>query len=53
VATSLGAGAFCTAAFDDDAIDRYLGLDGVSEGVMYVAGIGLPSERGGRNPTSL
>jgi len=52
VAASLGAGAFCTAAFDDDAIDRYLGLDGVSEGVMYVAGIGLPSERRGRNPAS-
>jgi len=47
VATSLGAGAFCTAAFDDDAIDRYLGLDGVSEGVMYVAGIGRPATRSG------
>jgi SagB-type dehydrogenase family enzyme len=45
VATSLGAGAFCTAAFDDDAIDRHLGLDGVSESVMYVAGIGRPTTR--------
>jgi SagB-type dehydrogenase family enzyme len=52
VATSLGAGVFCTAAFDDDAIDRYLGLDGVSEGVMYVAGIGVPSARGRRNRPS-
>jgi SagB-type dehydrogenase family enzyme len=52
VATSLGAGAFCTAAFDDDAIDRYLGLDGVSEGVMYVAGIGRPATRSSAKSSS-
>jgi SagB-type dehydrogenase family enzyme len=49
VATSLGLGAFCTAALDDKAIDGYLGLDGVSEGVLYMAGIGLPRRpRSGR-----
>jgi SagB-type dehydrogenase family enzyme len=41
-ATSLGLGAFSVAAIDEDAIDRYLGIDGVSEGSVYVAGIGRP-----------
>lgn len=31
---------FCTQAIDEDAIDRALGIDGVTEGVVYVAGCG-------------
>lgn len=41
-ATSLGLGAYSVAAIDEDAIDRYLGVDGVSEGSLYAAGIGWP-----------
>lgn len=41
-ATSLGLGAFSVAAIDENTIDRYLGIDGVSEGSVYAAGIGWP-----------
>lgn len=41
-ATSLRLGAFSVAALDEAAIDRFLGVDGVSEGTLYVAGIGWP-----------
>jgi SagB-type dehydrogenase family enzyme len=51
-ATSLGLGAFSVAAIDEDAIDRYLGLDGVSEGSVYMAGIGWPDMARIRRATS-
>jgi SagB-type dehydrogenase family enzyme len=41
-ATRLGLAPFCTAALKDTLIERDLGLDGVSESVLYVAGVGLP-----------
>jgi SagB-type dehydrogenase family enzyme len=41
-ATSLGLGAFAIAAIDEEAIDRYLGVNGVTEGSLYLAGIGVP-----------
>jgi SagB-type dehydrogenase family enzyme len=41
-ATTLGLAPFCTAALKDTLIERDLGLDGVSESVLYVAGVGLP-----------
>lgn len=41
-ATSLGLGASCTAALDEEAIDRRLGLDGITEGAIYLAAIGVP-----------
>jgi SagB-type dehydrogenase family enzyme len=41
-ATSLGLGAYSVAAIDEAAIDRHLGVDGVSEGSLYMAGIGWP-----------
>lgn len=41
-ATWLGLGAFTTAALKDSLIERDLGIDGVSEVALYVAGLGLP-----------
>lgn len=40
-AAHLGLAPFCTAALKDSLIERVLGLDGVSESVLYVAGVGL------------
>jgi SagB-type dehydrogenase family enzyme len=42
VATWLGLAPFCTAALKDTLIEEDLGIDGVRESVLYVAGIGLP-----------
>ncbi len=38
--TWLGLAPFCTAAFADSRIDETLGLDGMAESVLYVAGVG-------------
>ena len=40
VATWLRLAPFCTMAMADSKIDRDLGIDGVTEGVLYVAGVG-------------
>lgn len=40
LATSLGLAPFCTAAFADDAVDRLLHVDGVSEATLYAMGVG-------------
>lgn len=40
VATELGLAPFCTAALADSIIERDLGIDGVSEGVLYACGAG-------------
>jgi nitroreductase len=40
VATSLGLAPFCTGALADSIIERDLGLDGVSESVLYACGAG-------------
>ncbi|HLY62792.1 MAG TPA: SagB/ThcOx family dehydrogenase [Terriglobia bacterium] len=42
VATALGLAPFCTAALSDSAIERDLGLDGIRESALYVAGVGHP-----------
>jgi SagB-type dehydrogenase family enzyme len=42
VATWLGLAPFCTAALKDTLIERDLGIDGIGESVLYVAGVGLP-----------
>jgi SagB-type dehydrogenase family enzyme len=42
VCTALGLAPFTTAATDDPAIERELGLDGVSEIAIYTAATGLP-----------
>jgi SagB-type dehydrogenase family enzyme len=44
VATWLGLSPFCTMAMADSKIDRDLGIDGVTEGVLYVAGVGKRPE---------
>ena len=43
VATWLGLAPFCTAALKDTLIEEDLGIDGIRESVLYVAGIGLPA----------
>lgn len=40
LATEMGLAPFCTAAFADSAIERHLGIDGVSEAPLYVVGAG-------------
>lgn len=45
-ATRLGLAPFCTAALKDTLIENELGLDGISESVLYVAGVGLPAGAG-------
>ncbi len=40
----LGLAPFCTMALDDSAIERDLGVDGVAESVIYVAGFGVRPE---------
>jgi SagB-type dehydrogenase family enzyme len=42
VATWLGLAPFTTAAVADTAVERALGIDGVSETLMYVVGVGKP-----------
>jgi len=41
-ATRMGLAPFSTAAIEDSLIERDLGIDGISESVVYVAGVGLP-----------
>jgi SagB-type dehydrogenase family enzyme len=43
-ATWLGLAPFCTAALNDSLIERDLGLDGITESVLYVAAVGLPAK---------
>jgi SagB-type dehydrogenase family enzyme len=43
-ATWLGAAPFCTMAFADSKIEKALGIDGISESVLYVAGAGIKPE---------
>jgi SagB-type dehydrogenase family enzyme len=40
VATALSLAPFCTAAFNGDVVDRYLGLDGISESAVFLVGVG-------------
>ena len=40
VATALGLAPFCSAALDAPAIERHLGIDGISEAVVLAAGVG-------------
>lgn len=41
VATWLGLAPFCTAALSDSLIEKDLEIDGISESVLYVAGVGV------------
>jgi SagB-type dehydrogenase family enzyme len=40
IATELGLAPFCSAALADSAIERDLGIDGVTESVLYACGVG-------------
>jgi SagB-type dehydrogenase family enzyme len=44
-ATRLGLAPFSTAALRDSLIEQDLGLDGITESVLYVAGVGLVADR--------
>jgi SagB-type dehydrogenase family enzyme len=44
-ATWLGLAPFCTLAFADSEIERALGVDGISESVLYAAGCGMRPEK--------
>ena len=46
IASERGLAPFCTLATDDIEIDRRLGLDGSSQGVIYVVGCGTPPRSG-------
>jgi SagB-type dehydrogenase family enzyme len=43
-ATRMGLAPFCTAALKDTLIEEDLGIDGITESVLYVTGIGMPTE---------
>ena len=42
-ATRMGLAPFSTAALKDTLIERDLGIDGISESVIYVTGFGMPA----------
>jgi SagB-type dehydrogenase family enzyme len=42
-ATRMGLAPFCTAALKDSMIEKDLRIDGISESVLYVAGVGVPA----------
>lgn len=46
-ATWLGLAPFCSVALGDKAIEQDLGLDGISESVLYAAGVGSRDAAGG------
>jgi SagB-type dehydrogenase family enzyme len=52
-ATRLGLAPFSTAAFKDSLIEGDLGLDGISESVLYVAGVGLIAGGSGDDRSSV
>jgi len=52
VATHLRLAPFCTAALKDSLIEKDLGLDGLGESVLYVAGAGMPERTGDRRSAS-
>ncbi len=44
-ATRMGLAPFSTAALKDSLIEEDLGIDGISESVLYVTGVGVPAGR--------
>jgi len=51
-ATRMSLAPFSTAALDDTLIERDLGIDGISESVIYVTGCGMPAGRRQRDAAS-
>jgi SagB-type dehydrogenase family enzyme len=52
MATHLHLAPFCTAALKDSMIEKDLGLDGINESVLYVAGAGVPEPTEDRRRSS-
>jgi len=50
VATALGLAPFTTMAFSESRLEALLGLDGVLECPIYVAGVGMPEAGAGASP---
>ena len=50
VATALGLAPFTTMAFSESKLEALLGLDGVRECPIYVAGVGMPDAGAGASP---
>ena len=50
VATALGLAPFTTMAFSESRLEALLGLDGVRECPIYVAGVGMPDAGAGASP---
>jgi SagB-type dehydrogenase family enzyme len=50
VATALGLAPFTTMAFSEARLEELLGLDGVTECPIYIAGVGMPDPAGGGAP---
>lgn len=50
VATALGLAPFTTMAFSESKLEALLGLDGVLECPIYVAGVGMPDAGAGASP---
>lgn len=53
VATALGLAPFTTMAFSEAGLEELLGLDGVNECPVYVAGVGMPDPAAGDSPGKL
>lgn len=53
VATALGLAPFTTMAFSESGLEQLLGLDGVSECPIYIAGVGMPDPAAGGQPGKL
>jgi SagB-type dehydrogenase family enzyme len=51
VSTALGLGAFSIGVISDITIEKELGLDGITETVLFVVGVGQPTSRGGDRRT--
>jgi SagB-type dehydrogenase family enzyme len=49
-ATALGLAPFTTMAFSEEALEKLLGLDGMSECPIYVAGVGMPDPAAAQAP---
>ncbi|HKP31061.1 MAG TPA: SagB family peptide dehydrogenase [Gemmatimonadales bacterium] len=52
VATWLGLAPFTTAALVDTDIERSLGIDGVEETILYIAGVGMPKRIRAKSPAA-
>jgi len=50
VASALGLAPFTTMAFSEAGLEELLGLDGVSECPVYIAGVGMPDPAAGGSP---